>query len=163
MRIIIEAKKQDGRRFMTEPCEMHCAQLAATYSALAHAGFTHITTHRLDMVCDFCNEPGITRVFQITPGGFMGRMITDGQDATHIDRDGKWGACAQCAQYVTANDRDNLRRRAIAAYPDFMRSVAGPIVDGPHGCFWRGYTVGDEGEPVISDDELMNSTDQKGN
>jgi hypothetical protein len=168
MKVIIEARKPGEEPFLSDMIEGDYMRISSIMNALAQEGYTQQTAHRLDMVCDFCSEPKIAWRFEIEPGGFIGRVITDSTDAHHIDRDGLWGACAECANYIIAEDWDALSDRSIdhaismfpefAGMPDARVFIASAIVAGPHTCFRTGY---EKTHPlpisVISDDELMGS------
>jgi hypothetical protein len=109
------------------------------------------------MVCDFCSEPSVICMWQIEPGGITGILVSGDEEITHVDRDGKWGACANCAEMIHNEDWTALKDRAIgnAPIPEHMRAIIGEaIVDGPHSCFRRGYH-GQAPTKVITDAELL--------
>jgi hypothetical protein len=157
MRVVIEAWNETERE-ISDPLTVDPREVGAYLEAYRERGLTSITMHRLDVVCDFCNDPGVCNIFQIAPGGVMGTIVTDNGPIHHQDKDGKWGACAICTNFILKQDWDGLRARALEAVPEYMRDIIGlAIVTGPHACFQRGYI--DAPAPptsVISDQEMMN-------
>ncbi|SRR5580765_746804 len=164
MRVIIEAWRE-GRRepnqVLSHPIEGDHAVIAAAMRDYADQGFTHMTAHRLDMVCDFCSEPSIVARFEIEPGGIIGRVVTDDQDVTNIDRDGVWGACHTCLSIIKRQDwislADHAAQKAqdMHPVPEWMQPIIREsIAGGPIACFRRGYH-GQAPISVISDEDLL--------
>ena len=166
MRIILEMA-HDGTftdSVLTEPMDVSEYEFTPLLREFQARGFSHFTWHRLDMVCDFCSTPRVTWRYQIPPGGHLGSAIAGGEEHHHIDRDGTWGACAECHALISGGDEPNwvgLLARSVMRFremhgqmvPDEMIAV---ICSGPHGCFERGFhahTV----KPVVTDDELLDS------
>jgi len=165
MRVIIEHAKEGEDPIFTDVIEGDHAEIAAIMSQFGREGYKYQTAHRLDMVCDFCSEPRIAWRFQIEPGGLIGRIVTDDHDQTHIDRDGKWGACQDCANFILAEEWDKLADRAVAMglsmmglpdSPDARDFIYATCVAGAHGCFRTGYM---KTKPfptsVLTDEEVM--------
>jgi hypothetical protein len=110
--------------------------------------FTNIELQRIDLVCDFCSHPEVKWVFTVTPG-VIGTAEVDvgGMDAHvdfHMDKDGLWGACETCKNYILARRWRDLTNRsakhlARAMGIPFAMTVA--ICAQPHSYFadkWDG-------------------------
>ena len=167
MKVIIEACREGEDSIFTDVIEGDHSEIAARMAAFGRDGYKYQTAHRLDMVCDFCSEPRIAWRFQIEPGGLIGRVITDEHDATHIDRDGKWGACSDCANFIVSEEWAMLADRAVTRglemvgapdTPDLREMVYFTVVQGAHNCFRNGYM---KTKPfptnVLTDEEVMGS------
>lgn len=158
MRVIIEAWHGGAADVhLTDTVEGDHAVIAAAMRRLADQGYTAMTAHRLDMVCDFCSTPSIVARFEIEPGGQIGRLISDNQDVTHIDRDGKWGACVTCAALIKREDWISLIDHCTdkCPVPAWMKPIMRESIElGPIACFRRGYH-GQAPVSVISDEDLL--------
>jgi hypothetical protein len=168
MRVIIEACREGEDPIFTDVIEGDHSEIANRMAELGRDGYQYQTAHRLDMVCDFCSEPRIAWRFQIEPGGFIGRVVTDVHDQTHIDRDGKWGACSPCANFIVSEAWDMLSERSIdhalammprnamRDVPEIREVIRVSVVAGAHSCFRAGY---EKTKPfpttVLTDEEVM--------
>jgi hypothetical protein len=159
MRVIIEAWSETPGigRYLSEPEDHDYKTLTWRYERLRIDGYTSFTAHRLDIVCDFCSYPAVVYRYEITPGGIMGTFWDGERQVTHIDRDGKWAACMECATCIAQRDWDALLERSVESLVEksgLPVEVCRAMNKGPHGCFRRSYR-GEKPITVESDMELM--------
>jgi hypothetical protein len=122
---------------------------------------------RSDVVCDFCSEPGIVSLYQITPGTPRSTEIqSDGTVITHMDEDGLWGACATCDVIIEAIRTGNLlavnalRDRSVDRFiereggSDLPRDIVAFSVSMGHDFFLTHWN-GEPGKPLVTDDKIM--------
>lgn len=139
--------------------------IADRIEELRAEGIHEIEQTRLDVVCDFCSDPGVVGTFHIEPGGTIGEIGTLFSTEAHVDRDGLWACCKVCREIIMSERETKqveLARHSVVMgkkiHPDTLGRmptvVVAQIVAVPHGLFWSRWD-GSPPEPVISDEELL--------
>jgi hypothetical protein len=77
---------------------------------------TPITRFEPGLICDFCNDPKITRDFHCKSFPFVVGIFNWGSN-------GDWAACDECAALIDADKWDALADRAVAGNPSLENSV----------------------------------------
>jgi hypothetical protein len=154
----------DGKRKVDGPIEGIPA-IVERMREIHAMGVKEIEQVRTDAVCDFCSHPKVVGIFSIPAGGVIASTIHEGMRDTHLDKDGKWGACDACKEIILSGRETAPAELAIRSvengrriHPDTLGmlpiELVAEMVAAPHSLFWTGWD-GSDPEPVITDEELL--------
>lgn len=119
-------------------------EIVAILDALAYDPRVQgVTIERMDKACDFCSDPDVVAIFQITPG----QIIHEDGPFIHMDQDGKWGCCKTCREFIESAPKmvamRVVARRAmdsfIANHPELSPVMGAIMVAEAHSTFWVAY------------------------
>ena len=142
------------------PFENHSDEFFGRIEEIRDSGERQLNFIPADLICDFCGRTPVLWCYQIEAGGIIGQSGPD----VHYDRDGQWGACQGCRDFIAWRDERGLLQRAIDGFKELNPEKAALVPDtillvsmaGPHRLFWSRYD-GTPPEPVTPDADWLAS------